>query len=470
MTMRSVTPVLLALLFCSCSDALTVPEPIGTIVVSVRASGGDLDNDFQAVLGDGSRRDVLANTTVSLKTAAATQRVELQAVAANCAVAGQNPLSVAVPAGKSVEITFDVICATTGIHIRTRTNGFAQHSGYDVVLENGIARNLAANDSQLINRLEPGSYLVAINLPGSYCTLAGTPKFQVTVANRTVTPVLFEITCVPPAHTAKIAYMSLPPRGRSWMISLSNEDGSGAFDLAPGASPDWSPDGAKLAFSKLTCDSHDDSCSGGIVVADPEARHFTELSKGKNGHSPTWAPTGDMLAFVEFFDAEWAADSITLKMIRLDGSPSVNIPLPIMQWIGELDWSPDGRRIAFQCDLSGYADICVVNTDGSGFARLTSGADVKSAPAWSPDGTRIAFTTGPAPSGTSGSRPSPSVAVMGADGSGIRRITTGSWPAWSPDGTRLVFEGQDGLFTIRFDGSDLKRLTNGKHIQPAWRP
>jgi hypothetical protein len=460
-----VTFVLLTLMLGSCSDAPTVPDPVGTIVVSVRASGGDLDNDFQVVLGDGSRRDVVANTTVSLNTAAPAQRVELQGVAANCAVAGQNPVSVDVPAGSSVAITFDVICATTGIHIRTRTNGFAEPAGYEVLVENRASVKIAANDSLLMSRLEPGTYSVALALPGSHCRVAGMPQLQVAVANRTVTPVLFEITCVPRAHTEKIAYMWLPPNGRSYMISLMNPDGSGAFDLAAGSSPDWSPDGAKLAYSTLTCDSEYDPCSGGIVVADPESRHFTALSNGKSGYSPTWGPTDDILAFVEF--SPFGAGTYTLKIIRLDGSPSVGISLPSHLWIGDLDWSPNGRRIAFRCvSSSANDDICVVNTDGSGFVRLTSGPDSETNPAWSPDGSQIAFTTWAG--GTS--MVPPSIAVMAPDGSGFRRITTGGSPAWSPDGTRLVFEAENGLFTVRLDGSDLKRLTSGKHTAPAWRP
>ena len=40
---------------------------------------------------------------------------------------------------------------------------------------------------------------------------------------------------------------------------------------------------------------------------------------------------------------------------------------------------------------TGDVDISVANADGSGLRRLTSGPGVDCAPAWSPDGRKIAF-------------------------------------------------------------------------------
>jgi TolB protein len=108
--------------------------------------------------------------------------------------------------------------------------------------------------------------------------------------------------------------------------------------------------------------------------------------------------------------------------------------------------------------------ICIVNSDRTGLVTLkTVNAEERYvAPAWSPDGTRIAFTI------LSGGRGE--IAIMAPDGSSVARLTDGYSPSWSPDGRMLVFaRGNDGLFIINTDGSNLRRLTRGNHRAAAWR-
>jgi TolB protein len=54
------------------------------------------------------------------------------------------------------------------------------------------------------------------------------------------------------------------------------------------------------------------------------------------------------------------------------------------------------------------------------------------------------------------------------------RIARGSAPAWSPDGTRIVYAGLDGIFTVRADGRDRRRVTRSPELahdlDPSWRP
>jgi Tol biopolymer transport system component len=56
-------------------------------------------------------------------------------------------------------------------------------------------------------------------------------------------------------------------------------------------------------------------------------------------------------------------------------------------------FSPDGRRIVFAYEprepIEVMGDVCVVNTDGSGWRNLTDRLDWDTDPGWSPDGSEI---------------------------------------------------------------------------------
>jgi TolB protein len=121
-------------------------------------------------------------------------------------------------------------------------------------------------------------------------------------------------------------------------------------------------------------------------------------------------------------------------------------------------------KIAFVSDASGSDDIVVMNPDGSGRENLTTGPEDDTEPAWSPDGRRLAFVR------------DETIYVVRADGSGVRRLTTGASPAWAPDGERLVLAKRTGrgadLYVIRSDGSRLRRLTRtaAAESEPEWSP
>jgi Tol biopolymer transport system component len=144
--------------------------------------------------------------------------------------------------------------------------------------------------------------------------------------------------------------------------------------------------------------------------------------------------------------------------------------------------SPDGTRIAFaSSSLEGHLQIAVMNADGSGIKALTRcslpACTSDGSPAWSPDGKQIAF-----------GRLTPSnrfqVFVMGADGTGQRklfddRFTGGAStdmvasPTWSPDGRRIAFENAHKIYIMGADGSNVRNLTGtgaASDFAPAWSP
>jgi Tol biopolymer transport system component len=123
------------------------------------------------------------------------------------------------------------------------------------------------------------------------------------------------------------------------------------------------------------------------------------------------------------------------------------------------DFSPDGRRIAFQSDRSGSPEIWVCESDGSRPRQLTSfGHGETGTPRWSPDGLRIAFD-----SNVDGQF---HIYVVTADGNPPKRLTdtpNSAIPNWSRDGQWIYYT------SIRSDGRNIWKVParGGQAVQIA---
>ena len=106
--------------------------------------------------------------------------------------------------------------------------------------------------------------------------------------------------------------------------------------------------------------------------------------------------------------------------------------------VGDSTWSPDGKTVAFICNLSGRNNLWLVPSEGGWPMQLTVSDQRQASPAWSPDGKWIAYT-----SDYDGDEQWDIFLVSPKTGE-VKNITNTREiaeisPMWSPDGRYLAY-------------------------------
>jgi len=238
--------------------------------------------------------------------------------------------------------------------------------------------------------------------------------------------------------------------------------------------PSWSPDGNRVVYGRLT-----------FSFAERKAwSRNPQYELVRTGLLPAYDPSGER--YVSTALAENFRDT-TLLVTEGDGSSKKLMDSKDELILGP-QWSPRGDAIIFGIGkfeafldftvgtkkpfdpANGGAQLAVINTDGSGFRKITSGANNNGFPAYSPDGKRIVYrTAGPDGGG---------LRIMNLEDGSVTTLTSGydTFPAWSPRGDLIAFtrkaNGDFDIFTVRPDGKDLRQLTysKGNDAHPAWSP
>src|SRR5919109_358302 len=270
-------------------------------------------------------------------------------------------------------------------------------------------------------------------------------------------------------------------------IFVINPDGSGERQVTrPPAGfsddqPDWSPDRSRIAVDRCG----PETCGAWIVSVDGSSSHqIAPLNACPPGVVPpacdddgwpAFSPDGRRVAYVRSSGriVNEEIESSQLVVSDVDGRKA-KVLTRFKEFAGDINgpsWSPDGKRIVFGytnagTTPSGAHSLFVINADGTGLRRITPYAlKASDSPAWSPKADLIAFHTE-----TDSDTGSGDIYTIRSDGSALKRLTDVGKDvrvtscSFSPDGEWIVFgktgtAGAPGLFIMRENGTDTRRVT-----------
>lgn len=301
-----------------------------------------------------------------------------------------------------------------------------------------------------------------------------------------------------PCAVYQLSIEDLKVRQLSWPPTPSTGD----------LAAEYSPDGKSLAFIRNIKDAEDIYV---MPAAGGEARHVTFDNRLLSGVA--WTPDSkDLIFSSNRGGASWGlwriparggtpervpvgsehaySPAVSLKGHRLayaSGTWNENIwRLPIdaghhagkpekfifsdMQEEGP-QYSPDGKRIAFQSTRSGSFEIWRADADGTNLAQLTSlGGPLTGTPRWSPDGQEISFDSRPGPHAN--------IHIISADGGPVRRFVNETSDdgvaSWSHDGHWIYFaSNRSGVWQVwkrAVDGGSPVQITKNGGFAPIESP
>jgi Tol biopolymer transport system component len=230
--------------------------------------------------------------------------------------------------------------------------------------------------------------------------------------------------------------------------------------------PDWSRDGTKIVYES------NQSGDYRIWVMNADGSGETRLTNdpGFADLEPAWSPDGARILFSRCDDHLGFITDCDLDVMNAAGTGLQRLAGGHWTYVrGE--YSPDGRRIVVGVNRGGFLSaLWVMRSDGTGLHRITRPSLQAFWPGWSPDGRRIVFSDNCCQFGSN-------IWTVRPSGKGLRKLThfspqplQGAFASYSPDGRRIVLQYNGKcpargicqyFYVMNADGSGLHAVRTG---------